>query len=652
MALKTGILKLSEKIPPFVKFICKLFSFQFLIFTLLRFVFYLFTFPSNAKEISFSQKLLAFRMGFEFDMIIICYSLLVPLILLFLYSILQKNRRLFSFFAFLFVFVFFSLTDFIWAADIPLYKQFGTHLSNSAFQWNSSPGFILGIVFGSFSYWGFLILFLFFSLGTFIWMKPAFRKFKEKEIQFAAKNKIAQLLWFIVITGLLLLGGRGRTSPKSTTHEGLAIISENHDLNSLALNPSFTLFRSLLHKPVEKYKVPQNIDEYIGYTRNYLGMFSDYQKNISRTSEKSDSTVKKNVVLVFMESMSVYKLGKYNGKVTYPNMNKLISESVYFENFFSSGIHTFNGLFSGTSGFPSINNEQGLKTCTKKAFNSLGPILSENGYENYFFTTHDPEFDNMAGYFKMNDFKNIYSEYQMPAGKALSTLGAPDHILYDKFIEVMNARKVAAPFLSVLMTGSDHGPWKIPSDISFKPTGLNEQENAALYADWALGEFIKKIKMQAWYKNTIFIFTGDHGLSVPGNYEMPITYHHVPLVFHNALAFPEKISNLGYQPDLTASILGLLKINYTNETFGINLFKESHPFVVFTADNKTGCIDKNGYFYYQLLDSETKRLFNLNDKEKKDYYTEKRKLADSLEYGCKAILESTKYFLRKDYFNY
>ena len=210
----------------------------------------------------------------------------------------------------------------------------------------------------------------------------------------------------------------------------------------------------------------------------------------------------------------------------------------------------------------------------------MGPLLREQGYESYFYITHDPHFDPMEGFFKFNKFEHAISQYYFNFTQAESTLGVPDHILFDKLIEVTNARKSNKPFLSVLMTASDHGPWKIPQDIPFKPNEKREQDNCTLYADWSIGRFIEMAKQQPWFNNTVFMFLGDHGLSMGHTYEMPLSYNHVPFVIYQPNLFKvDTISSPCYQPDSPATVMGIIGATYTNSTFGINVLKEKHPFV-------------------------------------------------------------------------
>jgi phosphoglycerol transferase MdoB-like AlkP superfamily enzyme len=354
-----------------------------------------------------------------------------------------------------------------------------------------------------------------------------------------------------------------------------------------------------------------------------------------------------------MESMSSYKMGIHGRENLTPNFNNLIKESVYFNNFFSSGIHTFNGLFSTCSGYPSMLTEHALRRYTKKPFTTLGNLLQAKNYQTFFYSTHDPHFDNMEGFFTQNGYKSTYSAFDLPKEKTISVTGVADHEIYNLFFKTINAADKSKPFLGFIMTGSDHGPWVIPSDIPYKPTANTEEKRSTQYADWAIGEFIKTAKQQAWYNNTLFVFLGDHGYSIEGTYEMPLSYHNIPFVLHkpNTL-LANTDSRLGYQPDVVSTVAGLLNLEFNNNSFGVNLLKEKHPFVFFTADDKIGCVDSSGYFFYELITQRSKRLRKYLQLDQNDYYNSNKNKADSLEAGAKAMLDAAEYFIRQDYFSY
>lgn len=646
-------MKWVKRVPPYVLLCAKVFALQFVLFSVLRFVFFLFTHNDSELTSTTSQKLHAFFMGFEFDMVVSSYLLIPLFLLLSVHSSFSGDSTILRKFIFFFLFFCMLLFQFIWAADIPYYKQFGNHLNKQALLWEASPGFIFGMIFGSFSYWGYLLVFVFFIAPVYYMLKRFFKNYLVQKELVYRERAVFRFSFFIIICVLLFAGARGRLSAKSNTHEGLAMISDNPYINNLGLNPNFTFMRSLISKQDERYVVPADINEKIHFTRNYLGIKEPFQNNIKRMVIAEGQPKKLNIVVVVMESMCLFKMGYYNGKNLTPKFNSIIRESVFFNKFFSSGIHTFNGLFSTSSGYPSILSEHGLMRYTGSSFQSLPKLLEKQKYDSYFFSTHDPHFDNMSGFFQLNGVKNVYSQFDFPSEKAISTLGVPDHVLFDEFIGVINERKNNEPFISYIMTASDHGPWAVPNDIPFKPTEIDEKDRATQYADWALGYFMQNAKKQSWYNNTIFLFLGDHGLSMGHTYEMPLSYHHIPFVVHHPASLkPDTINNLGYQPDVNATVMGLLNESYTNESFGIDLFKEMHPFVLITADDKIGCVDNKGNYFYELLSTNTKRLRKYEKLDPTDYYLQNKSLADSLERGAKSVLESARFFIHQKHYVY
>jgi phosphoglycerol transferase MdoB-like AlkP superfamily enzyme len=595
---------------------------------------------------------MAFRMGFEFDMVSTTYSLLLPVTLLFFSEFFYQKTKLFNRLAFFFTFIFFSLYALVSCADFPYFKQFSSHISKQAFLWNASPDFVFKMIFGNISYYGYLFVFILLVIFHFI----VLRKIFASNLKLAEQR---QTSWKALVISLVLLapfmvaGGRGRLSSKTTTHEGLAIVGDNLFVNQIALNPNYTMFRSLLFQKVKNYRIPSDIGESMAFAKSYLHADNKNPDSVTRF-QQADSTFRPfNVVIVCLESMSTFKMGAFGTEALTPNFNALIRESVYFDRFFSSGIHTFNGLFSVCAGFPNMLTEHSLRRYTRQPFVTLGNLLKKKNYQTYFGVTHDPVFDNMQGFFTLNGYDNTLSSYNFPHSRVISSTGVPDHELYDLFIKTINTSDQKKPFLGFLMTGSDHGPWAIPEDIPFKPDADSEQKRSTQYADWAIGHFMSEAKKQSWYANTLFVFLGDHGYSTNGVYEMPLSYHNIPFVLHkpNTLK-PDTIHSLGYQPDVTSTVAGVLNLSFSNNTFGSNILKEKHPFVYFTADDKIGCISNDGYFFYELISQNTRRLRKYLSLDRTDYYPSRKAKADSMERAAKRMLDAAEYIIRRDYFSY
>jgi phosphoglycerol transferase MdoB-like AlkP superfamily enzyme len=643
-----------KKIPLHLKLLLKLFLFELVVFTIYRIVFFFCIAATSKTNYDAGLLFQSFLSGLRFDTVIISYGLALPFIILSINNLLQYRIQILNSTTYFFITTVFIYYQFIWAADIPYYQQFGNHLNKQALLWKDEAQFVLGFIFESISYWGFLILFIFLSLITIVTLRYIFKIFKLSIPNNVPQKKTIQLIQFILIGSILFLGIRGTTSKKTALHEGFSIISSNAFINNLGLNPNFTFLKSLLKsKKNDEHPIPKTINEDIAFTQDYLNIKNNSSHTIDRVVGNKDSIKSPNIVIVIMESMSIAKMGYYGYPNLTPQLHKINKQSVFFTNFFSSGIHTFNGLFSTTTGFPGIYDEQALKRYTKIVFKGLGTLLKKNGYDTYFGTTHDSQFDNMEGFFRINNFDNIISQSSMPSEKVISTLGVPDHILFSEFISQLKSKQNKKPFLGVLMTSTDHGPWIIPDDIAFKPTGKNEQENCTLYADWSIGQFMTEAKKQPWFNNTVFIFLGDHGFYLGQTYEMTLSHNHIPCIIYQPNLFKaDTIDAPCYQPDIPATVMGIVGTKYTNNTFGIDILKEKHPFVVFSADDKIGCVDNQGFFYYKTMNDGHCYLRKYKDLDQTNYLKNYPLKADSLQKNMMHIFESANYFIRKDYFLY
>lgn len=639
----------------FIGFILKLAIFYVSLFFIIRLLFCYFNIPENNHE-RFSDYLYAYYMGFRFDLIITAYILMLPALILFIHQTFLKSNTILLTVLKIYLGLITAITVFIACANIPYFSQFGSHMNKSVFVWQLTPGYTLKLIFSSIGYWGFFLVFILF-FGFYIQASNKFFKTYLKNVsQMPQTSLFNSVLKFLVLAFFIFAAARGRLSLKSPMHEGMAIVSQNVFVNQIALNPNFTLIKSLGRKETKTnylndikhdLKICSNF-----FPNNYFPENGKIEKPFL-SNTPIDSINKLNVIVVLMESFNMAKMGYYNNKNVSPYLTELIKESVFFDRFFSSGIHTFNGLFSSATGFPSIYTEQGLRQYTKQPFSSLANLLKPYGYHSYFCASHDPVFDNMEGFFKLNGFNNVISSNDFNSNESMGVTGIPDHLLYKKLIQKINTNEQQNPFVAYVMTGTDHGPWTIPKDISFSPTGANEKENASLYADWSVKQFIEEAKKTEWYKNTIFVFLGDHGQIMNDVYDMPITYHHIPFIVHcPKFVAPEINHNLGYQPDIVKTISSILNIEYKNFSFGINILKEKHPFVFFSADDKLGFVTDDNFFFYHLLSNNQKKYVKYQGLDKTDYYPEHKHHADSLYKVTQSLYNSAQYFINNNYFNF
>ncbi len=316
-------------------------------------------------------------------------------------------------------------------------------------------------------------------------------------------------------------------------------------------------------------------EQAIKNVRYYLGIgkpIADYP--IARQVLPDSTGEKKyNVVLVIMESMSTAKMGRHgNTKNLTPFLDSISNEGYYFENIYTAGIHTFNGVFSTLFSFPAIYRQNPMKESTMFRYNGIGHALKKNGYSTTYFTTHDGQFDNIEGFLRANDFENIITLADYPSEKARTTLGVPDDYMFEFSMPVMDGLyDENKPFFVAFMTASDHGPYYLPE--YYKPRNKDIKDQMVEYADWSLRKFISLASEKEWFGNTIFVFIADHGAPINAVYDIPLDYHHTPLVFYapGILKDARSFDCIGGQIDVFPTIMGILNQPYINNTLGIDL---------------------------------------------------------------------------------
>jgi phosphoglycerol transferase MdoB-like AlkP superfamily enzyme len=538
----------------------------------------------------------ALFIGFRFDLVISSYILLpvflltsIPYLFGLTWKWLPKVLLVFSQ-------ILFSSAFLVCAIDIPYYDQFFSRFSINAFQWMDSPLFILNMVAEEPTYWFYFIPFLGTSLIFFTILR---RVFNDASFSNWKKKKWISSALTILFLGMMLLFMRGRIEQKAPIGIGTAYFSNIFFLNQLGLNPNFTLLKSFLDS---RKKENQSVnfmsnEEAIKIVQEYFKISkSPYDDPLLRIAEIDSNRInKKNVVLVIMESMAAYKLKRTWGLENLtPFLDSLTYEGIYFPNTYTAGIHTYNGIFSTLFSYPALFSQQPMKGSSIAKYDGIATSLKKHGYSTQYFCTHDGQFDNVAGFLKLNDFEIIVEKSDYPSNEVKSTLGVPDDYMFrfavDRLNKVSNLNK---PFFATIMTASDHRPYYIPD--YFEPENSEPKKQAIEYSDYSIRTFIELASRQSWYDKTLFVFVADHGSPVNINYRLSKDYNHSPLLFFspNFIERNQVIQSMAGQIDVYPSIMGLLNLSFENKTLGINLFKEQRPYIYFNADDKYGVIDKN-----------------------------------------------------------
>ena len=137
-------------------------------------------------------------------------------------------------------------------------------------------------------------------------------------------------------------------------------------------------------------------------------------------------------------------------------------------------------------------------------------------------------------------------------------------------------------------TSGNHPPYTIPSHIKNfqRVSPARRVENRwlrqrrriqRLAAHHALDEFFKAASREPYYKDTIFVLWGDHGIPRGSNDtrfgDLTLAIHNVPFVIYApGLLKPERRHTIASQVDILPTLLSLLGRETETQTLGRDLF--------------------------------------------------------------------------------
>ncbi len=557
----------------------------------------------------------SFLVGLRFDFSIASYisaalyiSAVIPFLEITRYKVIRWLH-------FGFITVIAAVTFFIHVSDIEFFKFFNSRLNGVALQWIESPDFMLSMIWQTYPVITYLLLYgviLFVFLWIVRWiMRNIINNTKPTAIWL-------NMLYLPFVLTIFLLGARGRIEEKAPLTWGLAFFSKYDAANQLALNPTFTFLRDAVYdagskketkKLMEKIRFPEAdsiVCDLLDIPMNSdSGKISRLYHRVTFSPENENPP---NVIVIIMESFGATRIGSLYNRYPYqltPHFDSLAQQGILFTNFYSAGSHTYTGIFCTLYGYPVIFGKSIMKQVTgQNHFWGLPSIFRNHGYQTIFFTTHDPHFDNMQGFLMANGMMRVVALDDYPKSAKLSTLGVPDHVMFDRAVKELKAIP-GERFFATLLTASNHGPWKVP-DVPFGalPDSVPDHKrlNAFKYADWAVGRFVRQIVNDPYFANTIIILTADNGMLYKPVVDLDLTQFQTPLLLLNTDSMKtstgKRVNRLGSQVDILATVMGIVRLNYDDYSFGRNLLDSVHTpreYVQFSEWYRIGYIENDLY---------------------------------------------------------
>jgi len=325
-----------------------------------------------------------------------------------------------------------------------------------------------------------------------------------------------------------------------------------------------------------------------------------------------------NIVLVICESFSMYKSSMSGNPLnSTPYFNEMCKKGIFFERCFSPTFGTARGVFATITGIPDVQLSK-FATRNEASVNQRTIINNFDGYEKFYFIGGRSQFNNFTGL--INNIKDIHIHEEGSYTSAqLNVWGISDKNLFLEANQVLT--KQQKPFFAIIQTADNHRPFNIPEeDKDFIPRNIPDEElkkygfeslnefNAFAYTDYCYKKFIDAAKQSGYFDNTIFVFTGDHG--VEGNAEaiypnawteQRLSDEHIPLLFYApSLLTPQLRKETVSQIDILPTIAGMIQQPYLNSTLGRDLLdsskKENAAFIIYHAPGWIGVVNDDYFF--------------------------------------------------------
>lgn len=445
------------------------------------------------------------------------------------------------------------------------------------------------------SYW-YLLLTLLMLITLMIVLYKRTIPMRENKVMAPFAMKTIAYLFFM---GLIVLGLRGGLQTKPIQMITASAYG-NPSNASLVLNTPFTIFQSLGKKTLEQ--------------KNY---FDETEQNkifdIKRTYVSKYPFIKKNVVIIILESFSNEWIGSLSGKKTYsPFIDSLISQSLLFDHALANGKKSNEAMPSIFASIPSLMDEAYSGSIYQdNHLHALPGILKEQGYYTTFFHGGPNGTMNFDVFAKKAGFDEYYGLNEYPFDTDYDgNWGVYDEPFFQFFAKKLNA--APKPFLGTFFSLSSHPPYSIPQQYQQLFSSLETDKLKSFrYTDLAMKKFFDYVKTQSWYYNTLFVITADHSPDTNDPfYSNSVGMYRIPLIlFDPSNKMKGRSKQVAQQIDIMPTILDYLNYPQSFNAFGESLLREKKfKFSVNYQDGVYQIIDSA--YILQLSNDETRALYN------------------------------------------
>ena len=300
---------------------------------------------------------------------------------------------------------------------------------------------------------------------------------------------------------------------------------------------------------------------------------------IKQVPHLSSDTLKRNIVLIIVESLGKEYVGFYNyGKGYTPFLDSIMQHSEVFMHAYANGKKSIEGIPAVLSGMPSLMQVPYLSSnYHSNLLRSAGYYLQEIGYTAGFY--HGGKNGTMScdNYIALSNGGEYFGKNEYPNNEDFDGFWGISDRPYLQYVAKQIGNGVGPTFATVF-TLTSHHPYQLPNaEVSKFKEGALPIHKTISYTDDALRDFFETAAKQHWYQNTTFIITADHSAENQYKYyQTPQGKFEIPLfIYRPDKVLPKKRIETVSQTDILQLILE--EANYSKPffSFGSGLSNDS-----------------------------------------------------------------------------
>ncbi len=336
-----------------------------------------------------------------------------------------------------------------------------------------------------------------------------------------------------------------------------------------------------------------------------------------------------NVLLLFVEALDRRHLRRTEAGVRVtPFLDRLMEDSVTFDQFFSNGAQTYHGLFAALCSSLPRHGIAAIKARYANDYLCLPSLLQHAGYrtEMVIGQNRDRNHSRFGLFMARNGLDELVDETAFPASAPRLGLGLTDGALVDRLLMQVRALRAAnRPYFLAALTMATHHPFAVPDthpDVRALRAQPDRYLPALRYSDVELERLFSTLQREGLLRDTVVLVLGDHGRHessggaraqrAAGHFLSPLALW-VDASLRPAGYRARPVPGLASQVDLAPTILGLAGLAprlspFVGRDLSCALATDCLPdrvvYVSDVYDNLVGVADRQGFWFY-AFDSHT-----------------------------------------------